>query len=351
MSDQIPSYLVQGEAARLFPVLSNVSKEGRTTSIVLACIAKVPDFAAKLLFPIGIKVGARTQITSFTEVVFSSDLGDSVRPDGLIILGSRNSKWRALVEAKVGSSDIVTEQIERYRVLARENQIDCVLTISNQFATRPEAHPVEEIRRSRSRVPVFHWSWMFILTTADLLLTHDVIQDRSQRDLLNELRKFLSHESAGVKGFDKMPREWGDLNKLVASGGTIPAKYDVAEAVIDAWHQETRDLSLILSRLTGTAVVERLSRKHAADQRVRRLDELARLRKYKSLYCEFEIPGSASAIEVLADIPRRTIDVSMSVRAPTDRKSAKARVNWLLRQLKSSDMGDLHIREALNNTF
>lgn len=47
MSALRPDYLAQGELARLFPVLSNTSKEGRTTSIVLACLTKVDGFAAR----------------------------------------------------------------------------------------------------------------------------------------------------------------------------------------------------------------------------------------------------------------------------------------------------------------
>jgi hypothetical protein len=43
-----PDYLIQGEAARLFPVLATTSKEGRTTSIVLACISKIEEFGAEL---------------------------------------------------------------------------------------------------------------------------------------------------------------------------------------------------------------------------------------------------------------------------------------------------------------
>src|SRR6056297_1183533 len=44
-----PDYLVQGEAARLFPVLATTSKEGRTTSILLGCISKIDEFGAALL--------------------------------------------------------------------------------------------------------------------------------------------------------------------------------------------------------------------------------------------------------------------------------------------------------------
>lgn len=224
-----PDYLVQGEVARLFPVLATTSKEGRTTSIVLACISKIEEFGAELLNSVGKRVGKRSIIETYTEIVFKNEkikLKD--RPDGLIVLRSGSTEWRALVEAKVGNAEIVADQVEKYREIAKEHGIDCVITISNQFATLPEHHPVEEVRKSRSKIPVFHWSWMSILTTTDLLLNQDGIADQDQMILLNELRRFLTHESAGVKGFDRMPAEWSEINRLVSAGGKIPAKSNEA---------------------------------------------------------------------------------------------------------------------------
>ncbi|WP_293576924.1 hypothetical protein [Phaeobacter sp.] len=345
MFDELPDFLTQGEQARLFPVLSTTSKEGRTTSIVLACMAKVDEFGANLLSSLGQRIGVRSRIETFTEVVCANSCnGQTDRPDGLVVVRTGTREWRALVEAKVGSNTLDGAQIERYRQLAKENDIDCVITISNQFATTPSTHPVPEVMKSRSKIPVFHWSWMHVLTEADLLLSRDSVSDADQKVLLNELRRFLSHESAGVKGFDRMPREWGDLNKLVSSGGMIPAKSVEAQVVIHAWHQETRDLSLILSRMTETYVTERLSRKHRSDGAVRSKDELASLRDKGQLMAELDVPDAAAPIQVVADMARRSIDVGMTLRAPEDKISTKARVNWLLRQVKLDRLDDVYLR-------
>ena len=341
----LPENVVQGDQARLFPVLATTSKEGRTTAIVLSCLSLVREFGATLLGGVGQKLGTRAKVNTYTEVVFKSQTGKSAdRPDGLIVVKVGSREWKALIEAKVGNSDLDADQIERYRTLAKENGIDCVITISNQFATSPDAHPIEDVRRSRSKIPVYHWSWMHVLTTADLLLNTEGVDNDDQTFLLHELHRFLSHESAGVKGFDKMPKAWTELNRLVSSGGVIPARSPEAKEVIYAWHQETRDLTLILSRMTETIVLEKLPRKHQSDPALRQKDELIDLKENCRLSVSLSVPDAAANVDVTADLMRRTVEVGMSLRAPDDKKTTKARVNWLLRQVKTTDTTDLHVR-------
>ncbi len=345
MDEKLPPYIVQGESARLFPVLSTTSKEGRTTSIVLACLTKIDELAKALLASADQRVGSRAKIECYTEIVPAkrpSEMKD--RPDGLIVLRVGTREWRAFVETKIGNSELDADQIERYRNLARDNDVDCIVTISNQFATAPTVHPLEAVRKSRSKIPVVHWSWMHVLTTADLLISRNDVADNDQLLLLNELRRFLAHESAGVRGFDRMPREWTDLNKLISSGGVIPAKSQEAKAVLEAWHQETRDLSLILSRMTETNVQQRLPRRHMSDPIQRHKDELSVLRDSKQLCLTLNIPDAAAPLEIVADLARRCVDVGMTLRAPEDRKSSAARVNWLLRQIKQDNVPDLYMR-------
>jgi len=345
MTDNLPEYLQYGEQARLFPVLSTTSKEGRTTSIVLACMAKIDEFGASLLQTVGQRVGVRTTIQTYTEVVLKSgEFAKKQRPDGLIVAKTGSREWRALVETKIGSSELEADQIDRYRQLAKENGIDCVITISNQFATTPEAHPLAGDINKRLKIPVFHWSWMYVLTEADLLLGNDGVQDVDQRILLNELRRFLTHESAGVKGFDRMPKEWTELNRLVSSGGVISVRSPEAQEVVAAWHQETRDLTLILSRMTETAVTEKLQKKHKTNFAERQKAALSQLASDQCLLSELIVTDAAAPLEIQADLRGRTVSVGMTLRAPEDRKSTPARVNWLLRQLKSSNLTDLYVR-------
>lgn len=340
----LPSPLVRGERARLFPVLAETSKEGRTLSIFLACLENVEELGRAMLSELGLRVGTRSRIETYTETVLAKQGGNkSLRPDGLIIFRTGSTRWTALVEAKVGNSDLSTEQVESYVDLAKMNGVDAVITLSNQFAPLPSHHPVELSSSSRKKATLFHWSWNYVLTAASLLLTNDEVADRDQRILLNEMVRFLTHPSAGVKSFEQMPSAWTDSVSAVQAGGAISANSSEARQIVGAWHQEMRDLSLILSRQLGRDVDIRVMRAHAADPTARLKADLATLAADRSLSATFVIPDAAAPIDLCADLQTRTLSISIRLRAPDDRKSTKARVNWLLRQISAEGEG-LHLR-------
>ncbi|MEZ5792035.1 MAG: hypothetical protein R3D34_15085 [Nitratireductor sp.] len=338
----IPDYLAGGEVARLFPVLANTSREGRTTSIFLACMARVDEFGAELLASVGRRVGKTARLEAYTEVVFKSEKREKAsRPDGLIVLRTGGREWRAIIETKVGNNLLNEIQVEEYLKIARTNGIDAVITISNQFTREPSAHPCALSLKSNSKVQIFHWSWMYVLTCAEILLTKDAIKDVDQKIILNEFRRFISHESSGIKGFDRMPQEWPEVVRSVSSGAALSKTSDLLPPVIQAWQQEVRDLSLILSRQLGVHVSQKLPR--GTDSKLLAKQHLDTICGHGQLQAILEIPGAASWMPIIVDMKARSISASMSLKAPEDRKSTKARLNWLLRQLGELKRDDILI--------
>ena len=65
---------------------------------------------------------------------------------------------------------------------------------------------------------------------------------------------------------------------------------------------------------------------------------------FLELRCAFRVPNAASDVEVTANLQRRTISCSMKLNAPSDKKRASARVNWLVRQLRDVDGDDVIVR-------
>lgn len=339
-----PEFLLRGERARLFPVLAETSKEGRTLSVLLACMETVEDFGKALLSDLGIKTGVRTKIDTYTEVVLQKGGEAKVRPDGLIVLRSGKSQLSVLVEAKVGNAELGAGQLEAYLELARLNGIDGLLTISNQFAPLPSHHPVVVSAASTKKAALWHWSWMYVLTQTTLHLGNNEIRDREQRVVLNELVRFLSHSSTGVKSFDQMPAAWTAVASAVQAGGVLSPKSVDTEDVVGAWYQESRDLALILTRQLGEEVSIKVPRAHLMNPELRLKSDVERLVRECCLRSVFYVPNTAAAIEVSADFTRRSVYASMRVAAPGDRKSTKARLTWLLRQLGKSKPDNIHVR-------
>ena len=337
---ELPQCVTEADRARLFPILSDRSIEGRTLSIFLATLIHVRPFAERVLDQLGRRVGPRTRLQAFTEVRFKNEIPNSHdRPDGLLIVDTGHSRWTALVEAKVRKSEIATEQLNRYLKIAKENKIDAVITISNQFSLAPHHHPVSV--SAPKNVELFHFSWMRVLTDAFLLINEGV-PDPDQAYVLNEFKRFISHESAGVESFNQMPPAWATVTSAVQAGGNILAA--PSREVAEAWHQECQDLSLIFSRQIDAAVRQRLSRVHAADPMMRLAQDAEELRNHQRLSVEFEIPDAVGPLKVCADLRRRTITVQLYLGAPQDRQSAAARINWLLRQLPNDNTDGIHIR-------
>ncbi len=112
---ELPAPLVGGTRSRLFPILADTSREGRSLSIFLACLENVDEFGRSLLTGVGQRIGTRAGVETYTEVVLKAVDGDKkLRPDGLVIVRRGATSWTALVEAKVGKNELTALQIEEY---------------------------------------------------------------------------------------------------------------------------------------------------------------------------------------------------------------------------------------------
>ncbi|KAB7624155.1 hypothetical protein F3N43_07135 [Alkalilimnicola sp. S0819] len=299
-----------------------------------------------LLRSIGVRVGSRARLETWTEVTFAK--GDKPkkndRPDGLLVLHTGKKVWRALIEAKIGNAELDAEQIARYVQQAKQHNIDAVITISNQFSALPSHHPVSLPKNATKGVELYHWSWMSIVTQATLLLDRDAVADEDQVFILREILRYFEHDSAGVSKFDRMNREWKDVVSKVQSGAPLAKTTDEVQNTVSCWHQEQRDVCLLISRQIGENATLKLSRVHRSDPLLRIKDDAGKLAKDKVLEFALDVPNAAADLEVVADLTKRTITCSMKLAAPGDRKSTKARANWLARQLSKANPQSLYVK-------
>ena len=141
-----------------------------------------------------------------------------------------------------------------------------------------------------------------------------------------------------------MNSEWRSLVLGVRDEQQFKRSSPEIENTVASWHQEERDICLLLSRRIGERVGIRLSRKHQVDSAHRFRDACDTLIASLELRCAFSVPNAASDLKVTANLQRRTISCSMKLNAPSDKKRASARVNWLVRQLRGVDGDDVIVR-------
>ena len=342
---KLDEILAEAQSARLIPTVAPSRKEERIVSILLATLTVVRPLAKELLHRCGVRMGKTTKLHSYTEVSFPGIRDGSIeRPDGVLRIETRKVTWTALVEAKIDSARLNEEQIQRYGEIAKKYGADAVITLSNQLVSLPAHIPYFVPKRTTSRVDFYHFSWISLLTRASLILRDMGGLDTEQAFILGEMVRFFEHGSSGVRRFDKMNSEWRRLVLSVRSAAQFKRTSPEIENTVASWFQEERDICLILNRRITKRVALRLTRKHRLDPELRLRDACDRLIKSHELCSVFTIQDAASDLDVAANLQTRTISSSMRLIAPRDKKSAKARINWLLRQLKNVDGTNVYVR-------
>ena len=311
----------------------------------LATFMTVPRFASAVLKHAGAPFRKRTQVVAFTEVVFKRENNKrNARPDGLIILKTGNNYWSALVESKVGSAELSVDQVEEYLDIAKELGIDAVITISNQFAANPTHSPIRVSRLKTKRVALFHFSWMSLLSKATMLIKEHVVEDPEQAFILNELVRYLEHDSSGVVTTVKMPNVWRSAVDDVQLGKVLRRTDPQVRDCVLAWHQLLRYFAISLSSDLYRPVNVVLSKSQILDAENVISEDIASVVANNFLSGELDVPGAAGKIELLADLARRRFVVSMRIDAPSDVRALTS-VNWLLKQLKNENLRGDYILE------
>ena len=145
-------------------------------------MAAVPEFGNALLKPLGAPSG---KFETFIEVPFKLE-GKAVRPDGVIVVTRAGKSWSALLEAKIAAHPLEPAQINAYLDLARELDVQAVLSVSNQYVTSATEYPIEIDRRKIRRTKLHHWSWIDLLTQATVQKEYRGVSDPDQAYILGE---------------------------------------------------------------------------------------------------------------------------------------------------------------------
>ncbi len=305
-------------------------QENRATSALLWVMAAVRPLGRALTVRAGAPSGP---IETYLEVPYR--LGEStVVPDGVIRIGRPGKVWTALVEVKTSSNDLGVEQLTNYVRVARREKFDALLTISNQVTSDPMAHPVTLPAGVAGTVKVVHLSWTDVMHEIRMLIKHQRFDEQLPLWMLDELLRYLEHPKSGAMAFSDMGPNWVDVRDGCVHH-TLAAGDRIVRPVVGNWNRLARYVALRLTSHTGRTVKRVVPRKHAADP-VLRDEEIARnLADEGRLSLQMRIPETCGPLRVLVDVRTALIEVSTVVTAPVD-GTPKARVTWLLKQLKGT---------------
>ena len=339
--------LKHGVPTRLFPVVPEARKEQKSVSILLAAMVSVRPYAERVLAPLGVKFRKRTTLSCFTEVTLTNDVkGLKDRPDALIVVETGRSSWSALVEAKVGRHAVDCAQLERYIELAKANNIDAVITVTNELTPAPTINPTQLQKSLPKNLSLYHFSWSYVLTQAFLLVSakDSPFANDDEAYIVSELIRYLEHPNSGRMPMDQMNKEWPTIVSNVQAGHPINGKAPEIVEMVTSWHQEARDIALLMTRKLREPVSLSVTRNQVADPKGWVEGEVRSFCNEKSLSFDLDVPNAASRIQIEADFLRRSVRCIMKIGAPMDRASNSARINWLLRQFGKAETSKVSIR-------
>jgi len=316
--------------------LKPVNKEQIATSILLATFHIVPELLDQLIKDVGLKITNKTTFKAFTEVnlVKKTDTKKNDRPDGYLYIKNRN-EWSALVEAKVGNTKLEAGQICRYLELAKTNNINAVITISNEFSPRVDQSPIDVPKKLLNKVKLYHFSWRLLLSNAQLLKRNANLIDREKLFVLEELIRFLRDDSVGKKSFSMMPSSW---SSDVTSGNKLEKSSPYLQETANALVEEFSEIALNLTDHLGVDCSMKLATSFVNDKSLWQKSIMRKIVDGDSIICQYIIPDAANTLFVEIDIAKCIFAVGMEINAPEDKKTNSGKINWLKRQI--TDHGD-----------
>lgn len=319
------------------PTLMDKNKKPERTllSVFMRLLELVPELRGEFLAECGYGSGKTCAYDSFMEVTFPSSKIPDHRPDGLLTCKRGSSEWTAFVEAKAGKSQIRPEQIQDYAHLATLLNVDCVVSISNEFARNPTELPYHLAANKRRKREIRHFAWAELRSMVDRFARDPEISDLA-RNVLNDAASFFWDQNSGIVTFDHMPKEWGEFVQSSGVGVGFSAKTPGITEIVHGWHQERRDLRSKLAHQSAKTVDLRHELGVRAEFDAILTYDRKRLAQDYELSATYLFKHSKLSVDILCELQDRKTTVSIDIPPPSD-KGAKAATTWLAKQTEGFD--------------
>lgn len=324
-TEEAESHLV-----RLFPtvrIASTAEAEMRATAALLAAVRAVSEFGRAIAKLAG---GPAGRITCYTEVPYvdRSQVPPGVlRPDGLLVVSRGARRWRCFVEVKVGSNAIERGQIEKYLQLAKQEEVDALITISNDATIDGLGLTKTQLRG----VELLHLSWDRLLSEARVLRGQGGVDDSDQQWLLDEWIQYVSDPASRIIDPPSLGPYFGELLTAARENHLAGAVLAVKD-VCAHWDGFLKKASHRLRAHLGVEVNPCMTNaeKQSHEARIANLQRLAQTEN--RLAGSLKVKNAASDISIDVLLPQRAVRFGIDVKAPTTGRQL-TRLKWMMKQL------------------
>ena len=320
--------LTEDREARLFPVIKAAESEMRATSALLSTMRSVREFSQAIVKLADGPSGKTRRVECYAEVVLEKSNQDQAesRLDGVIVSSRGRDTWIALLEVKTGTNKLEQKQFDKYLDLARDDDFNAIITVSNQPAQTNNRPPLN-VKYRGSRICIIHLSWERLLREAQLLIRQDSIEDAEQQYILKEWARYLLNPKAKIMSDHVVGDYWQDILKA-ASTKRLKSSRDKLEQFVQDWVGFLRIQTFRLRAKLGGNVDIRLKLKEQKDSSLyikRLIDECLNEGHMSS---SIQISHAAAPIDVIFNLESRKILFSVSLKPPED-KDRRKQIIWL----------------------
>ena len=335
-----PEPEIRVRPSRLIPLIK-AGDEGALTSIFLSSLKLIKEFRDNLFKEIKFPKGGKSFY--YTEVSFpKSEFKERI--DGLIInVSSGIIKDAVFFEMKNGKDLLDKIQIEKYIMIAKSLGVKNLVTISNQFVSDPKESPIEKIKKPKE-FNLYHFSWTYIQTLAQILLFDNDknIEDEDQVNIMREVVNYFEHPKSGLLGYSSMHKDWKEICLKINNNEKISKDDNKIRNAVRSWHQEEKDLALLMSRNLGVAVKSSVKKDSSI------LDDIKKLINTQELSGVLSVKDALSKIEIDLDFNKKTVTLSAFLTPPMDKKNT-GKVSYLFKQLDKCDRNEGKLYDDVKN--
>jgi len=336
----IKSGQIQVQPIRLIPTLKT-GDEMALVSIFLSAIKLVKEYRDDILKELKISRGGVLHF--YTEASFPEI--DKSRIDGLIIVVIKGIiKEATFFEMKNKNNGIDINQVERYFDLAGKLGVEKLVTISNEFVSDSSISPISI--KIPKKISLYHFSWTYLMTLGQLLLFKNEhnIKDADQVEIMREVLYYFENPVSGVSGYSQMKAGWKELAENVRAKKPMKITDKFFEDAVLSWHEEEKDMALLLSRKLGVLVKSSSKGKNSLKE------DISKLAKENVIIGSLSVKNSVSDIKTIVDFERRTVSMSVKLIPPLD-KGTVARISWVTKQLQNCKKNSEAIFNKIENNI